>query len=192
MKSIFITHLLAVISAWAFAQNTEHLTFKSVPINGTLEEYVSKLKLNGFNSIFNGADAAILSGDFAGYKGCMVEVSTLKEKNLVHKINVHFPNEVTWSALSANYYELKKMLTGKYGTPAVDVEEFDGSHPTDDRISILKVQSGNCKYYSVWQTPKGDIRLSIDHKSFSDCFVKLTYVDKINSAIINSKAKDDL
>jgi hypothetical protein len=50
----------------------------------------------------------------------------------------------------------------------------------------------NCKYYAIWQTGKGEIQISIDHSSVASCFVKIMYFDKINSAIINAKAKDDL
>ena len=50
----------------------------------------------------------------------------------------------------------------------------------------------NCKFYTVWKTDKGEIQLSIDHSGFTPSFVAVVYFDKINSSIINEKAKDDL
>lgn len=194
MKATFLTTLFFLITVMSFAQNqkSEHLTFKSVPIDGTLGEYVSKMKQNSFTHIATENETASLKGDFAGYKDCMIEVSTLKQKDLVHKISVIFPTRETWSTLFGNYSDLKDMLTEKYGKSSDLVEKFDGGYsPTDDRMKLSMVWSDKCKYHSIWQTEKGDIKLSIEHKSIR-CFVKLVYIDKANGNIIREKAKGDL
>ena len=175
------------------ADSSKHLTFKGVPLDGTLAQYVSKMKQNGFRHVSTEDGMAMLQGDFAGYKGCYVGVSTLKQKDLVHKIGVLFPEKDTWSTLSGNYFDLKQMLTEKYGKPSDEVEKFDTySEPRDDGSKMYEVQFDHCKYYSIWETDKGQIKLSIDHKSVSSCFVKLAYFDKINSATIKKQALDDL
>jgi len=176
-----------------FAQTSEHLSFKGVPIDGTLDEYVTKMKQNGFSHLGTENGMAILNGDFAGYKDCHVGVSTLKQKDLVYKIGVLFPEQDTWSRLSTNYFELKQMLTEKYGKPSEVVEKFDTySQPRDDNSRMHEVGMDRCKYYSIWQTDKGEIQLSIEHESVMKHFVRLAYFDKINSDIIKEKAKDDL
>lgn len=193
MKTIFLTLVLTLTTALTFAQTSEHLSFKGVPLDGTLDEYVSKMKQNGFAHIQTEDGTALLSGDFAGYKDCIVGVSTLKQKDLVYKIGVLFPAKDTWSRLSTNYFDLKKMLTEKYGKPTDVVEKFDSySQPKDDNARMYEVQFDRCKYYSIWETDKGEIQLSIDHNSVTSCFVKLAYFDKINSAKIKAKAIDDL
>jgi hypothetical protein len=151
------------------------------------------MKQSDFTHLGTVEGVAILKGDFAGYKNCQVGVSTLKQKDLVYKIGVLFPEADTWSKLSENYFELKQKLTEKYGKPSECIEKFEGhSQPQDDSKKIYDVQFDRCKYYSIWQTDKGEIQLSIDHDSVRSCFVKLLYFDKINSAIINAKAIDDL
>ncbi len=70
MKKIFFFFLFAVISYTVFAQSaSEHLTFKGVPINGTLNEFVSKLKQKGLAHIGTEEGIAMLKGDFAAYWG---------------------------------------------------------------------------------------------------------------------------
>ena len=197
MKKILSSLLLAVIVITGFAQvkqdTSQHLTFKSVPIDGTLAQYVSKMKQSGFAHIQTKEGTAILNGDFAGYKDCYVGVSTLKQKDLVYKIVVIFSDKKTWSTLSANYFDLKQMLTEKYGKPSDVVEQFDGySQPTDDEDKMYKVKFDNCKYVSIWQTDKGEIQLSISHNSVTSCYVNLAYFDKINNDKIKETAKDDL
>ena len=195
MKAKFLTTLFLLISVMSFAQNqkTDHLTFKGVPIDGTLIEYISKMKQNGFSHLATNDGTAILNGDFAGYKDCTVGVSTLKQKDLVHKIAVIFPDKETWSTLFGNYSDLKGMLTEKYGEPSEVVEKFDSySQPSDDEDRMRKVKSDNCKYYSIWETDKGNIQLSISHKGVMSSFVTLAYFDKSNSELIRAKAIDDL
>ena len=193
MKNYFLTLIFALTTMLTFAQTSEHLTFKGVPIDGTLDEYVSKMKKSGFSLIGTEDGIALLNGDFAGYKDCTVGVTTLKQKDLVHKIVVLFPDKDTWSTLSNNYFDLKQMLTEKYGKPSDVVEKFDGySQPRDDKSRMHEVGMDRCKYYSIWETDNGEIQLSIGNNGFSKSFVRLGYFDKINSAKIKSSAKDDL
>ncbi len=195
MKINFLTLLFTLITVLTFAQTSEHLSFKGVPIDGKLVEYVSKMKQNSFTHLQTENGTAILTGDFAGYKDCYVGVSTLKQKDLVYKIAVVFSEKDTWSKLSTNYFELKQMLTEKYGEPSDVVEKFDVesyAQPRDDEDRFYNVKSDNCKYYSVWKNDIGEIQLSIEHDSRRSCFINLAYFDKINGDIINQKAKDDL
>lgn len=193
MKIIILTLTLLLTAMLTFAQSTEHLSFKGVPIDGTLSEYVTKMKQNGFLLLSTENEIAILSGDFAGYKDCKVGVSTLKQKDLVYKIVVLFPNKETWSTLSGNYFDLKQMLTEKYGEPSEVFEKFDTySQSMDDSYKMHQVGMDRCKYYSVFQTAKGAIELAIDHDSVISKYVTLVYSDKINSEIMKAKAKGDL
>ena len=198
MKKITISIIVVLSTIISIAQtqiNTDssgHLTFKGVPIDGTLDEYVSKMKKSGFIHKDTEDETAILEGDFASYKNCIVGVSTLKQKNLVSKIIVVFPDHDTWSSLSSNYFNLKEMLTEKYGNPSECVEKFQSYTPSDDGSKMYKVQLDACKYYTTYETEKGTIQLSIKHDGVTRCFVRLVYIDKINREIIKKEALDDL
>jgi hypothetical protein len=191
--ALFLTLTVFVSFAQTNADSSKHLSFKGVPLDGTLDQYVSKMKQNGFKHLSTENGTAMLQGDFAGYKDCYIGVSTLKQKDLVHKIGVLFPEKDTWSTLSGNYFDLKQMLTEKYGKPSDVVEKFDTySEPRDDGSKMYEVKFDRCKYYSIWETDKGQIHLSIDHNSVKSCFIKLAYFDKINSATVKKQALDDL
>jgi hypothetical protein len=194
-KTILFLATYLTICNFTYSQSSEHLVFKGVPLDGTLNEYVSKMEQEGFANLGTENETAILNGDFAGYKDCMISVSTLKQKDLVYKIAVIFPEKDTWSTLSGNYFDLKEMLTEKYGKPSEVIEKFDGSsysQPKDDGDKMFKVKFDNCKYFSVWKTDKGDIQLSIEHESVTRCYVALAYFDKLNVGIIKAKSKRDL
>lgn len=195
MKKIFSSLLFIVIIITGFAQvkqdTTQHLAFKGVPIDGTLNEFVLKMKKSGFTHTSTEDGVAILQGDFASYKSCIVGVSTLTTKDLVSKIVVLFPALDTWSLLSGNYFDLKEMLTSKYGNPSESVEKFD-REPRDDSRRIFDVKFDGCKYLTTFVTEKGTIQLEIAHDKEYRCFVKLAYFDKINGETVKKQALDDL
>jgi len=194
MKAIFLTLASILFSLNLNAQTAEsqHLLFKAVPIDGTLNEYVAKMKLNGFVVVATEPGATMLQGDFASYKKCLIGVVTMQQKDLVSKIRVMFPEQEDWATLYGNYINVKEMLTQKYGAPAEVVEEFR-NHPgvKDEGLKFMYVYSGDCNYTTIFKTPSGEIRLYLDHTQ-SDCFVGLSYLDKINGEIIKAKAIDDL
>ena len=195
MKTIFTTLFFTFTLITSFSQTTsessKHLSFKGVPIDGTLSDYVSRMKDGGFDQIKSEDRTALLKGDFATYKNCVVSVATLKQKDLVNKITVKFPDCDTWTTLTANYFNLKEMLTTKYGNFSDCVEKFQNHVKDDDLSKMLQVKLNNCKYYTVYETDKGTIRLSIETDA-GRCFVKLAYLDKMNSETIKKGALDDL
>lgn len=194
MKQILVSLALTVIALASYAQNSsEHLAFKGVPIDGTLHEYVTKMKSAGFCYIGEKDGTAILQGDFAGFKNCTVGVSTLKVVNVVNTIGVIFPVREDWSSLESDYEHLKSMLTEKYGSPANVVEEFQGRiAPNTNSTKFYELCQDRCTWYTTFETPKGDIQLSMQKKEFGEACVLLKYFDKINTATVRSAAIDDL
>lgn len=191
MKRI-ITLGLAMMIAFTVSAQTGHLTFKGVPIDGTLNEFVGKLKQKGFTQIGKEQGIAILEGDFAAFKGCTVVVYE-HESGLVNRVGVMLPERDTWSLLYNDYSKLKEMLTQKYGEPSEETEEFQSySAPRDDNSRMFEVQMDRCKYICDFTTDNGVIELRIAHNSVISCFVVLVYVDAENETKVQSSAIDDL
>lgn len=170
----------------------DHLTFKGVPIDGSLKHFIKKMENVGFEYIGDNKGVAILKGDFAGYKNCIIGVTTLQNIDIVNTIGVVFPKCSEWVGLEQNYNSLKNMLIQKYGNPAEVVEKFEGIGPVvDSNDKYYKLQMNQCTWYSLFETIKGNILLSIKNTDF-DTYVLLNYFDKINSEIVQSAAMDDL
>ena len=170
----------------------EHLTFKGVPINGTLKQYTAAMVKAGFKSEGIEDGMSILSGDFAGFKDCYVGVATLKNCDVVNRISVLFPEKETWSALLGDYEHLKDLLTEKYGTPDHESEEFT-RHVHSDNSKIFAVNNGEIEWYAVYSTDLGDIELTLVGGTIGyKARVMLTYWDAKNSKAVRQNALDDL
>lgn len=105
------------------------------------------MKSAGFTYMTTQDGTALLKGDFAAYKGCIIGVSTLKKMDLVSTIGVIFPEQDTWAGLYGNYIFLKDMLINKYGKPANESERFDSySEPRDDNSRMHELKMDRILY----------------------------------------------
>ena len=190
-------HLTLFLACLVFAGNLfaqQHLSFKGVPINGTLKSYTDAMVKAGFHYELTQDGTALLTGDFAGYKGCTVGVSTLKNLDVVSRIAVLFPEKETWSAVLGDYEHLKNMLTVKYGTPSDSQEKFTGYIGDYDNYLVMDaLKDGEYVWYTTFTTELGDIELSImSGTKYNTAMVRLSYYDKANSEKVRSAAMDDL
>lgn len=194
MKKLLFLLFLLIVTSVGIAQSQQHLSFKGVPIDGTLKEYTNAMIKAGFH--FEGTEdgISILSGDFAGFKDCIIGVSTLKNCNVVSHIAVLFPEKETWSSLLDDYEQLKTMLTKKYGKPERKREKFTGYvGDFDNGLVMYALRDGEYEWYTVFSTELGNIELSIvEGTRYLTGMVRLSYFDKVNSEKVLNSAMDDL
>lgn len=192
MKKLISLAVVLLALASAMAQS-DHLTFKGVPIDGALADFSQKLAEKGFKQVAREGNGMLMKGTFAGKENCMALASRLDNKDLTYSVAVIFPDMDQWRQLEGLYLELKEMLTQKYGKPASVVEEFQGySQPRTDNSKLTMLQLDQCNFVTVFETDKGTIKLMLAHQSIASCYVLLGYFDGINSALSASAAYDDL
>ena len=194
MKKIIALFCFLVVSFAAFAQNeSEHMLFKGIPMDGTLSAFVQQLKSKGFTYHGTENGSALLSGKFAS-RDCSVIVLP-NSSNLVRRVGVIFPSHEKWATLADEYFALKSMLTTKYGEPADCTEEFQtyqNQEDIDDGMKILYVGMDKCKYETFFLTPKGAVHLSIKNLSYDNQCVMLLYIDSQNETTTQNEVMDDL
>lgn len=172
----------------------QHLTFKGVPITGTLKEFTNAMVQKGFHHELTQDGVAVFSGDFAGYRDCSIGVLTLQNQDVVNLVTVLFSEHETWSSLITQYNRLKLLLSQKYGAPADNTEVFTAEYPpSSDYSKLSALHSGEYVWYTSFETEEGEIRLSItEGVSYHTGCVRLTYYDKANTDKVRQAAFDDL
>ena len=145
MKHLILSLLLAVCTVCS--AQTNHMKFKGIPIEGTLNSFVQKLKDKGYTFIGQQDGMAILKGEFAATKGCTIGVARFSDRDQVNLVAVIFPEEETWTGITKSYYTLKDMLTEKYGTPEC-IEEFSDREPSSDFLKFHAILNDECHYIS--------------------------------------------
>lgn len=188
-------------------EESEHMLFKGVPIDGTLQEFVQKMESIGFSLEEEEQGAALLKGDFAGSKGVMVTVWALQPRDLVNTIIVDFPpsERGSWKAFFRDYATLKAELVKKYGKPTFCKEEERAKELGIENVdSLYHIETGDYwesgwspkDFATQFETNKGAVRLFFHNASngmfTTDTYVALQYWDKINTDLVKQDAINDL
>ena len=189
MKRITFLTVFLLISLASFAQTpTEHLTFKGVPIEGSMTGFCEKLKTKGFTLIGQDNNITLFSGDFTGRKATVGVAATDDGKN-VFSVGVLFDPSGEWNTLVNTYEYYKDLYTRKYGKPTIS-KENNPAHSDSNTALMAEVYQGTVVYGSTWEVTGGDIQLSIE-KSFGvyEGMVMIRYRDSQN---IEDKIQNDL
>lgn len=189
-RNILSALLLLLMALPAAAQpEQEHLKFMGISIDGPAGQFVQQLKKKGFREAGSSQESTLLTGTFAGIPESTIVVSS---QGTVSSVTVVFPAQSAWSNLETEYDYFKRMLTLKYGAPALVTETVDSEYIRPENM-MLYLYKDLITWESNFETPQGVIILQID--DFSDYgkgFVGIHYIDDINRMKRTMDAMDDL
>lgn len=185
-----IISLIAIFAAVNIMAQ-EHLTFKGIPIEGSMTEFCQRLKTKGFISIGQENNITLFSGDFTGREATVGVTATNDGKN-VFGVVVLFDSSGEWNTLVNTYDYYKDLYTRKYGNPTVSKEKNPALLNSNTAL-MAEVYQGTVEYSSVWEVKGGDIKLSIE-KSFGiyEGMVIIRYRDSQNVKAKIQKDLDDI
>ena len=186
MKKIIFTLITLCFALNSFAQ--EHLTFKGIPIEGSMTSFCQKLKSKGLRQVGIDKNLTLFTGDFTGRTATIGVVASDDGKN-VFSVVVLFDTSKEWNTLVNTYDYYKELYTRKYGEPTASVEK----NPADSDSNISKmceVHQGTVTWASAWKVTGGDIELSIEKaEGVYTGRVLIRYRDKQN---VENKIQNDL
>lgn len=176
--------LFAVISLMA----QEHLSFKGIPIEGSMTAFCQKLKAKGFTSIGSENNLTLFTGDFTG-RNATVGVTATDDGKDVFAVVVLFDPSDEWNALVNTYDYYKDLYTRKYGKPSISKEKNPALSDSNTAL-MAEVHQGTVVYGSAWEVTGGDIQLSIEKSSgVYKGMVMIRYRDSQN---VEAKIQNDL
>ncbi|MBO5917035.1 MAG: hypothetical protein J6Q25_09000 [Bacteroidales bacterium] len=177
MKKYLGILLFLFVSIGVFAQ--EHLTFKGIPIDGSLNSFVNKLESQGFRKIGDATDNMIqMKGPFGGEE-CFVVIYGTKTTHTAHTVIVIVEESNTWSTLKSTYYEYKASLAQKY-EKTNSIERFKDPYYEGDGYEISALRLDKCFYASYFKSDKGNVYVAISYLE-GEGVVILSYEDLLNS-----------
>lgn len=189
MKKILLAMVFCLVAFSATAQS--HMKFKGIPMEGTLRSFVSKLEQQGLKYIGTKDNVAMLEGEFAATKGCTIIVTCFEGRDVVNIVGVIFPEAETWNSLTKTYFNLKELLTEKYGRPE-SIERFTDREPSSDFLKFHAVLNDECQYISEFNVDHGKIQLTLVKSDYDKASVVLRYIDNANAQETRKKVMDDL
>lgn len=186
MKRIFL--FLAILGVGINLLAQEHLSFKGIPIDGSMTTFCQKLKEKGFTSIGRNENIALFTGTFTGRSATIGVVSTEDGKDVIGIVVIFDPSG-EWKTLVNTYDYYKDLYTQKYGEPTISQENNPAK--TDSNIALMhEIDQGTVVYASAWEVTGGDIQLSIEKSdSHYEGYVRIMYR---NSQNLQTKIQNDL
>ena len=164
MKKLIVSFALMIITLALYAQSSsEHLTFKGIPIEGSMTEFCQKLKAKGFTSIGSENNVTLFSGDFTG-REANIGVTATNDGENVFAVVVLFDPSGEWNTLVNTYDYYKDLYTRKYGKPAISKEKNPALSDSNTAL-MAEVHQGTAVWGSVWKVTGGEIELSIEKTS---------------------------
>lgn len=186
MKKTVLIFTLLFSAIQLMAQG--HLSFKGIPIQGSMKEFCQKLETKGFTSIGTQNNVSLFTGDFTGRSTTVAVAATDDGKN-VFSVVVGFTPSGEWKKLVNTYDYYKDLYTRKYGKPTVSKEKNPALSSSNTAL-MAEVHNGTAIYASGWKVEGGDIELSIDKTSgVYEGMVIIRYRDSKN---VETKIQDDL
>ena len=186
MRKILIT--LTMLFAVANIMAQEHLSFKGIPIEGSMTEFCQKLKAKGFTQMGRDNNSTLFTGDFTGRNATVGVTATDDGKN-VFAVIVFFDPSGEWNTLVNTYDYYKDLYTRKYGKPSVSKEK-NPAYSDSNTALMAEVYQGTVVYGSAWEVAGGDIQLSIEKSSgVYEGMVMIRYQDSQN---VETKIQKDL
>ena len=157
----------------------ENLSFKGIPIEGSMTAFCQKLKAKGFTQMGRDNNVTMFTGDFTG-RQATVGVGATDDGKSVHSVVVIFDESSEWNTLVNTIR--------KYGEPSA-CREHNPSRQ-DSNISLMyELGQGTVTYASAWNVTRGTIELSIEKAGYSDGVVIIRYRDAQN---VENKIQKDL
>lgn len=189
MKKILITLIAFIATINVIAQ--EHLSFKGIPIEGSMPEFCQKLKAKGFTLFNQDGDTSMFTGEFTG-RDVLVGVLGAGSGKDVFLVVVLFESNREWNTLATTYSYYKMLYTQKYGVPSFSKE--NNPSLSDSNISLMtELSQGTVEYETRWTVDGGEIKLSIDKDvEYNKGKVVVVYINSIGLGMYMQDNIDDI
>jgi len=186
MKKLILIIVVAFATLAAAAQ--QHLSFKGIPIEGSMDSFCQKLQAKGFTKLGSDNNITLFDGDFTG-RHAIIGVGASNDGKNVHSVAVVFDASSEWNTLVKTYDYYKDLYTRKYGKPSVS-KELNKSTSEENVMIMIDLSEGKVTYGSAWEVHGGHIELSIEKANiFGSGAVVVKYRDAQN---VEAKIQQDL
>lgn len=156
--------------------------FYGIPIDGNVSTFMAKLKAKNFTFRKYVETTAIMDGK-VGTQSVEVFIFSTPTTKKVYRISVYFPKKTAWYSLKANYVDLVRSLTEKYGESERTLESFDTPYYEGDGYEMSAVELDKANYASLWNLP--NLTLFIEITKFKQ--VRITYENVKNNDLNKSE-----
>lgn len=168
-----------------------HITYKGIPVTGTVDVFEKDLLDDGFKPKSYGNNGVITSysGNFAGYDVTTYLLYT-PISSTVYGVETFFPERYNWEDVEKDFKLFKKHLGEIYGIPVKDEEIFKMPYMKGDGYSLKALREKKANINCIWDNNIGLVGLSIVSTK-NGASLKIIYMD-MDGMLINDSEKSEI
>ena len=182
MKLLFVALMTVLLLSFAFAQPT----FLGIKVEGSVFKIVEKLEAQGYTKI---SDLDEIIGLIKAQDKINLIYFNYKNESLIWKAVVIKPSSSNWYTLKRRYFEMKDMLSIKYGAVNKEIEQFLSPYYDGDGYEAQAISLQKCIYASFWYP---DTLSSILLHIWRDGTLGISYENEANSKLYFEIEKEKL
>ena len=147
----FLTILSCLLLCVSLSGKGAHLTFKGIPISGSIDKFVAQMESQGYQLETSDQLGVVMTGTFAAQPGCTIFVLTSPKTGTVYSVSATFQEKATWKELKRQYNEYSELLTKKYGEPSFVAENFSNPYHEGDGMELRALKEDKCLYATYYR-----------------------------------------
>jgi hypothetical protein len=177
------TRNILLLSLFVFligCSSKEHMEFKSVAINGNVNEFAKELVKLGFTEPqLTGENQIKLTGEILE-KSCDIYVYSTKKSQTTYKVRVNLPGEVH-DSLEKSFEKIQKLYTAKYGRGISKYQQFKNAERFlfNEPKFTRHITTGD---FTKYVTDSGVITMEA-----MNGYISITFLDKLNNETMISE-----
>lgn len=185
MRHFLIICFLSFCGSYISAQALTHLRFKSIPLDGEISSFVSKMKSSGFIDHPNSGNYttnALLKGTFAGLDNCTIKIEATPKSKIVYKVVVSTDYYTDWYSIESAYKSFLSSYRDKYS----QISQCDFIYYPYNSVrgwEINAIFRGKYSLFTYFAAEGGEICVSVESDSADKAFIQISYEDKINKEL---------
>lgn len=178
-----ITIILACLLSTMMMMGEEHLTFRSLPLDGDLKTAVKEVKKWGFIGM-KIKNVAAMMGKLDGEEVILTLIATPETKT-VFSATVLYEGTKQWDVLMTKYQLINANMTAQYGEPTELISEWEAPYSlTNNPMQAFKEDKAT--YGAVYDAKSGKVAVNILYIDGKMC-TTVAYVDAQNAALYQAE-----
>lgn len=190
MKKLLLI-LFVLFSIGVNAQTESHLEFKGIPITGSVDNVMNKLKTQGYVLVDSNDEIAIVKGQFANEE-CEIIIAATPKSKQVYMVLVCFEEKESWWTLKSDYKKLKEQITAKYNVKPKSTERFIDPYYEGDGYELQALRKDKCRYHCEFKLTNGKIDILLSDEASVYLYYTDAIGEKLNEQEENQSSYDDL
>lgn len=169
-----------------------HVLFKKVPVDGSLDSFVGQLSAAGLSYIGMRDGIGCLEGTFAGVSGA--RVFAFASGGVTWRVVVELPGNENWTSMKKQYLFFKQAFTAKYLCEPRSVERFPNYCREGSGREHNAFKDETAVWSSSFSVPNGTAVISVQPSMSGPgrMFLRIEYVDELNSMLRDNEAMEDI